>query len=436
LGPDTGICSGSVLQLNAMQPAGSYLWNDGNTSATVSASPGAWSVAVTVNGCTGTDGITIVALPSPLLELPDDTTLCDGATWLIDVDQSGASYQWMDGSSGPSYQVQQPGTYGVTVSLGACSATDDVVVDYIDASVITLGNDTTLCPGEQLVLVLDVAGIQLTWPDGGTDNTYTVSSAGTYTVQANAGGCLMSDVITVGYTPLPIPQLGDDRQLCEGDSLRLNVAAQNASVLWSDGSTNDSILVVGSATITVTLALDGCLASDQVNVVFMPVVDDLDLGPDATICLGDELVLDAGTPLATYSWNTGEGGPTITVTRPGIYHVVLTGPCINAADTVAITEGNCAPLVNVPNAFTPDGDGTNEVFAPVVSGTVRAWELRIFDRWGEELFNSNEPHKGWDGTFNGTPVQDGVYVWQLGYKAVSDDGVKQEKLTGSVTLLR
>ena len=436
LGPDTGICSGSVLQLNAMQPAGSYLWNDGNTSATVSASPGAWSVAVTVNGCTGTDGITIVALPSPLLELPDDTTLCDGATWLIDVDQSGASYQWMDGSSGPSYQVQQPGTYGVTVSLGACSATDDVVVDYIDASVITLGNDTTLCPGEQLVLVLDVAGIQLTWPDGGTDNTYTVSSAGTYTVQANAGGCLMSDVITVGYTPLPIPQLGDDRQLCEGDSLRLNVAAQNASVLWSDGSTNDSILVVGSATITVTLALDGCLASDQVNVVFMPVVDDLDLGPDATICLGDELVLDAGTPLATYSWNTGEGGPTITVTRPGIYHVVLTGPCINAADTVAITEGNCAPLVNVPNAFTPDGDGTNEVFAPVVSGTVRAWELRIFDRWGEELFNSSEPHKGWDGTFNGTPVQDGVYVWQLGYKAVSDDGVKQEKLTGSVTLLR
>ena len=436
LGPDTGICSGSVLQLNAMQPAGSYLWNDGNTSATVSASPGAWSVAVTVNGCTGTDGITIVALPSPLLELPDDTTLCDGATWLIDVDQSGASYQWMDGSSGPSYQVQQPGTYGVTVSLGACSATDDVVVDYIDASVITLGNDTTLCPGEQLVLVLDVAGIQLTWPDGGTDNTYTVSSAGTYTVQANAGGCLMSDVITVGYTPLPIPQLGDDRQLCEGDSLRLNVAAQNASVLWSDGSTNDSILVVGSATITVTLALDGCLASDQVNVVFMPVVDDLDLGPDATICLGDELVLDAGTPLATYSWNTGEGGPTITVTRPGIYHVVLTGPCINAADTVAITEGNCASLVNVPNAFTPDGDGTNEVFAPVVSGTVRAWELRIFDRWGEELFNSNEPHKGWDGTFNGTPVQDGVYVWQLGYKAVSDDGVKQEKLTGSVTLLR
>ena len=79
--------------------------------------------------------------------------------------------------------------------------------------------------GSNLVLVLDVAGIQLTWPDGGTDNTYTVSSAGTYTVQANAGGCLMSDVITVGYTPLPIPQLGDDRQLCEGDSLRLNVAA-------------------------------------------------------------------------------------------------------------------------------------------------------------------------------------------------------------------
>ena len=436
LGPDTGLCAGATLPLNAAQPGASYLWNNNSTAAAITAGPGDWSVMVTVNGCSASDAISIAALPMPVLGLPDDTTLCDGTTWTIDVAQPGASYLWQNGSTGATFLVQQPGTYGVTVSLGTCTVTDDVDVGYFDASVITLGIDTTLCPGEALVLALNVPGAQLTWPDGSNGTSFTVTSAGTYTVQANAGGCLMSDAINVAYTPLPVPDLGDDRQLCEGDSLVLAVVPQNASVLWSGGGTADSLLVTQSAAITVTLTLDGCVATDAVNVVFLPVVEDVDLGPDATICLGAELVLDATTHLAEYVWNTGDDGPAITVTRPGTYQVTLTGPCIHAADTIMITEGNCAPIVYVPNAFTPDGDGTNEVFAPVVSGSVRAWAFRIFDRWGEAIYSSATPGEGWDGTLNGTPVQDGVYVWQVEYKAVTDDGVTQEQRTGSVTLLR
>jgi gliding motility-associated-like protein len=255
-------------------------------------------------------------------------------------------------------------------------------------------------------------------------------------VTANANGCATTDAIQVNYTPIPQPDLGPDRTLCEGDSLTLTVQPAAASVLWSTGSANDSLLVTASDNITVTMTLDGCVSNDAINVTFLPVVDDIDLGPDATICLGEELELDATVHNALYDWSTGDDDPSIQVTMPGTYQVVLSGPCINAADTIVITEGNCAPLVYVPNSFTPNGDGINELFAPATTGSFRYYTFLIFDRWGENIFSSDEPGEPWDGTVNGTPVQDGVYVWQLSYKAVTDEGVRQVRETGSVTLLR
>jgi gliding motility-associated-like protein len=182
--------------------------------------------------------------------------------------------------------------------------------------------------------------------------------------------------------------------------------------------------------------LDGCTSSDAVDVTFLHRVDSLDLGPDATICLGHELELDATTFGASYQWNTGSNDATLQVRNPGSYVVVITGPCINAADTINITEGNCAPYVYVPNSFTPNGDGLNESFVPIVSGNVRSYTFLVFDRWGEVIFSSNTIGGSWDGAVNGTPSQDGVYVWRVEYKAVSEEGVTQERLTGHVTLLR
>jgi len=101
-----------------------------------------------------------------------------------------------------------------------------------------------------------------------------------------------------------------------------------------------------------------------------------------------------------------------------------------------VTEGDCAPLIHIPNAFSPNGDGMNDVFLPVIAGDMDALELLIFDRWGSVIFTANAPGAGWNGEVNGTPAQDGVYVWMLTYKALTDGGVVQKRLTGHVTLLR
>ena len=436
LGPDTGLCDQSTLVLDATTPSATYHWSDDSEQPTLTVGAGDWNVEVTVNGCSSSDAIHIDALPTPVFELPQDTTLCNGSVWMIDAAQPGASYLWQDGSTASGFLVDHAGTYSAAVSIAACSTHDAVNVTYFDESLVDLGPDTMLCPGEQVTLTLDLPGVDLTWPDQSTGTSYVVASGGTYAVTANANGCETTDQILVTYVPLPQPDLGADRTVCEGDSLVLSVQPGSASVVWSTGSANDSLLTTETGNVAVTLTLDGCVSADAVHVTFLPVVDDIDLGPDATICLGDEILLAATVHLASYLWNTGDNDASIQVTTPGVYHVVLSGPCISATDTIVIGEGNCAPFIHVPNSFTPNGDGINDLFTPVTTGSFRSYSFLIFDRWGEAIFSSDQPGEPWDGQMNGTPVQDGVYVWVLMYKSLTDNGVKQERLTGSVTLLR
>jgi gliding motility-associated-like protein len=94
------------------------------------------------------------------------------------------------------------------------------------------------------------------------------------------------------------------------------------------------------------------------------------------------------------------------------------------------------PFIFIPNAFTPNNDGINDVFLPSVNGPITRARLDVFDRWGELIFSTENTAAGWNGESNGTAVQDAVYSWTLTYKAVTSEGVQQEFLTGHVTLLR
>lgn len=436
LGPDTGLCAGNTLLLDASVPGGSYLWSTGATSAQLTTGPAPITVTVTANGCSVTSAITVAALATPVLDVPADTTLCTDEVWMIDVAQPGATYVWQDGATTSGYLVNTAGAYSVTATIGTCTAFAGTNVTYFDDSVVDLGPDTTLCPGESVLLNLNIPGAVITWPDASHGNTYLVTSGGQQTVLVNAGGCQASDVITVSYTPLPIPDLGSDRWYCAGDSAWLTVSPGAASIAWENGSANDSLQITTSGFYSIELELDGCVSSDAVFVEFFPVIDSLDLGVDRTICLGQEVVIDASTHRAYYDWNTGSDVEAITVFRPGTYIVNISGPCIHATDTVVVMEGDCAPDLYVPNTFTPDGDGINEVFQPVATGEFLDYQLIIFNRWGENIFTSQDLSMGWDGTLNGEPVQDGVYVWRIAYRAINDTGVTQKALTGSITLLR
>jgi hypothetical protein len=162
LGNDTTLCAGSALMLSASTASASYLWQDGSTASTFNVnSAGTYDVDVTVNGCTGSDAITVSYNPIPVVDLGNDTTLCDGSSLLLNATAAGGSYSWQDGSGTATYTVNSAGTYDVDVTVGGCTGNDAITVGYNPIPSVFLGNDTALCDGDALTLVATMPGGKL-----------------------------------------------------------------------------------------------------------------------------------------------------------------------------------------------------------------------------------------------------------------------------------
>jgi gliding motility-associated-like protein len=163
-----------------------------------------------------------------------------------------------------------------------------------------------------------------------------------------------------------------------------------------------------------------------------PVVD---LGNDTIICHGSTIILDAGNTGNNYQWNTGAKSQTINIEIPGEYSVIVLNGACSASDAVFID--NCGTGLWFPNVFTPNNDGLNERFKPVTIETIRSYQILIFNRWGQQLYESNDAYAGWDGTFEGGRCPDGVYYYiaeySLGAHTSSSD---QRVIRGAVTILR
>jgi gliding motility-associated-like protein len=153
------------------------------------------------------------------------------------------------------------------------------------------------------------------------------------------------------------------------------------------------------------------------------------------LCKGQTLTLtvNAGTG-NSIKWQDGATTPTYPVTVSGYYSVTVYNDCGTATDQIAVTFKECDNKPQFPNAFTPNGDGNNDTFKPVVNGSVYDYEFHVFNRWGQEVFNSKDSQKGWDGKFGGRLVDNGTYVWLLTYKKTIGGSVIIAK--GEVTVLR
>jgi gliding motility-associated-like protein len=154
------------------------------------------------------------------------------------------------------------------------------------------------------------------------------------------------------------------------------------------------------------------------------------------LCTGGNIVLQGPAGYFYYEWNDGAAGREKIITQPGNYTVYCTNICTGNAEseTVTVTGGDCHSCVSMPDAFTPNGDGRNDVLHAIVKPwcSISFFSLRIYDRWGKEIFSANDAPAGWDGKYNGVPQELGVYTYLLEYK--NPDGMQSIK--GSVTLIR
>jgi gliding motility-associated-like protein len=183
-----------------------------------------------------------------------------------------------------------------------------------------------------------------------------------------------------------------------------------------------------------------CQRSDAIDVLFNPSPARMATRQYFT-CLEEapgSVLLDAGNPGSEFLWSTGDSVQTITAEGYGWFAVDIRNAYdCSIRDSVLVSE-YCPSAIYLPNTFTPNGDGLNDVFIPV-GKNIATMQLLIFDRWGAVLFESNDPTIGWDGTYRNEVVKNDVYMWRLVYRfqedVAGDLGMEQE-LMGHIQVLR
>ncbi len=243
-----------------------------------------------------------------------------------------------------------------------------------------------------------------------------------------------ADFWVVKLSATPVFALPADTTICEAEQFTLSIPEPPAGfdIQWSDGSTDTSLAVSASGAYWVSARLGECRATDTIQ-LRLPAVDWQGLPADTALCEQDSLLLDATLEgAALYLWQDGAQEPLYSVIKPGRYLAkVVVDECV-LQDSIAVDW--CAPCLAIPNAFTPNGDGVNDDFAPILQCPFPAYRLQIFNRWGQLVFETEDAEEGWNGTFNGQPAPSEAYFYQLSYQEFSGEAVKRRQ--GDVVLLR
>lgn len=250
-----------------------------------------------------------------------------------------------------------------------------------------------------------------------------VSQPGIYTVQYyTRNPCMLhQDTFRVDRVFFSLSMLRNDPQVvsCNGKPVELKpyTTAQAPAFLWQDGSTGASYTADTSGTYTVTVAAQGCTLSDSIYVFVTDVKQQL--GNDTFLCIGDEhalLRLSARVPPGgTVLWSTGSTNRQIIVADSGLYTVTVSSGSCKGEDSIYVDQLYCTCPLLIPNAFSPNNDGLNDYFLPALPGdcAVSEFAMEIYNRWGQRIFTSYKPDKGWDGTYNGQFADMGSYWYRI-----------------------
>jgi gliding motility-associated-like protein len=322
---------------------------------------------------------------------------------------------------------------------------DTITVHQQDVQVISR-RDTTGCLPMLLTAKSAVGGYL--WNTNESTQNITAAQAGKYWVQRNVAACSTAiDTIQVRETEPPMPLSFADTLVCStAFPLQYAVPQVFTQVQWNDNTTNSVKNIIKSGTYTVKADWQcGTLRDTFVVQSENPLPPLQLLTRDTTSCAQGHFQafwLRAPYGYPNYVWNTGATTRNISVLKSEIYEVVSSNICGSVSDKITVM--GCPPNYYIPNAFTPNGDGHNDVFTIFATDAiVNIKSMAIFDRWGEQVAElQNIPPTlggagggslGWDGTFKNQPAASEVYVYIMIIQFA--DGTT-ETVKGDVTLLR
>lgn len=421
----------------------------------------------TDRGCEQTVTKAVSIYDKPPFTTTNDTVLCikDGLRLNAESTLPG-SYLWgplplynITGETTPTPFVtpKTDYTYNVTFTdLTGCTNTKQVKIDVRDNLLVRTGADSVICTGDPVNLHAVADGpYQFTWTNLATraiegrtaDITVTPARSSSYEVRVDLGTCFAADSINFRSVDPPAAFAGLDTTICYGDRVWLE-ASGGAYYSWTPPGTltsprlpntlawpkNTTTYVV---TVRDTLGCPKPITASRTITVIPPVP--AFAGNDTIITKGQSFRLH-GSGGYSYTWSPADGlsnpnvfDPITNINRDITYRLVVRTieGCVGEDDIKL--RFMAGPEIYVPTAFTPNGDGRNDVFRPLPVGITKLEFFRVYNRWGEEVYSTSEYLKGWDGTRRGQRIDAGTYVWVV--RGVNEAGVTMER-RGTVVLLR
>jgi gliding motility-associated-like protein len=351
-----------------------------------------------------------------------------------------------------------PTRYYVTLTdQFGCKKSDSVFVNVKLVVTLDAGPDTSICLTDLVRLNPVSDALHYKWTPAAVLNSDTakypvanITGTTKFYVIANIGKCQSTDSVNVRVAPYPPAAAGADTTICFGDVAQLH-ASGGTIYTWSPAfylnradipnpTSNPNVSIQYIVTVRDTL---GCPkpVTDTVVVRVYPRIF-ADAGPrDTSIVLGQALLLSgSGAPFYLWSPPTALSNPNIknpvaiNLTQDINYVLkAFTAAGCFATDTISVRVYKIKAGLYVPNAFTPGGDGLNDVFMPIPIGMKRINYFKVFNRWGQLMFSTTEQMKGWDGRYKGVPQDPAVYVWIVEGVDYADNKITDK---GTMTLIR
>ena len=423
LGEDLLLCEGETAVITSNLNG---LWNNNTVSNQISTSnSGSYSQLINTLGCISADTVNVMFHPPSIVTLGNDTTICDGAILNLNAGSDGI---WNTGAFASTLAVSSAGNYSVAVNDGICISTDTIAINVAYPPTISLGEDQFLCIGETATINSNITGL---WNTSAVSDQITTNTSGAYSQSLNTLGCISADTVNIFFQSPPIVSLGNDTTICEGTILSLNAGAAGT---WNTGNFGPLLSVGTSGNYSVFVNDGVCIAYDSID-IFMD-FEPVDVLPDSIKQCSDlPIVINAGGNLAdTFNWNTSETSTSITPSASGTYTLVASNYCGTRTESIEIIYEKCEFTLFVPNSFTPNNDGVNDVWFPVFD-ELNVLNITILDRWGQLIFEGNDQNYRWTGNVRGGEyyAPNGAYAYRILYKSqFGDDKI----IFGNIVLSR
>jgi len=485
------ICPGQSATLTAtVTGATSYSWSPGGqTTASITVSPGSTTTyTCTVNGTAPNGGtstgvatatVTVLASNNPqcgcTVTASNNGPVCEGSTFnLSATNVTGGTYVWTlagnpigNTQNVTNLPASAPGSYPITVTATdnaghVCTGTTTVVINPLPN--VSAGVDQSTCLGNSISLTGSGANTYQ-W-SGGIQNglPFTPNVSSSYIVTGtDVNNCINKDTVLVTVLYAQMPSISPSVSLgCVPTSVTFtNNDPQATNCIWNFGNSQSLASCVGANTVydqvgcyDITLTQtdsQGCDTTVTFNdVVCIEVVEAEFYVSPGIIGASNSTVsfFNTSSGAVSYQWLFGDGESSSAIDPTHTYSTLLQTGYI--ATLITTSQAGCTDTASspiqyeeqlifyIPNSFTPDADEHNQLFQPIFTSGFSAenWQMSIYNRWGELVFESFDHTKGWDGSFGekGGVVQSGIYSWVIRYKPKNND----EKLVvnGFVNVLR